>query len=114
MAARFAVVSGRSNGRGKCENLEKIAFRKRQKLYVLYLDKNYLIGFMDTSPCVKFKLCKQTIFSENKHKEFLKNISGLILNFNCFYLKENWPRRNATQSYSENKDKEFLKIFFLK
>ena len=31
MATRFAVVSGRSNGRGKCENLEKIAFRKRQK-----------------------------------------------------------------------------------
>ena len=52
-----------------------------------------------TSPCVRFKLCKQTIFSENKHrKEFLKNISGLILNFQCFYLKENWPSRNATQS----------------
>ena len=66
------------------------------KLYVLYLDKNWLRG--RTSPCVKFKLCKQTIFSENKHKEFLKNISGLILNFKCFYLKENWPRRNATQS----------------
>ena len=59
MAARFAVVSGRSNGRGKCENLEKIVFRKRQKsyeiwfiknlrvnikLYVLYLDKNWLRG----------------------------------------------------------------------
>ena len=57
MAARFAVVSGRSNGRGKCENLEKIAFRKRQKsyeiwfikdwrvnikLYVLYLERNWL------------------------------------------------------------------------
>ena len=25
------LVSGRSNGRGKWENLEKIAFRKRQK-----------------------------------------------------------------------------------
>ena len=59
MAARFAVVSGRSNGRRKCEYLEKIAFRKKQKsyeiwfikilrvnikLYVLYLDKNWLRG----------------------------------------------------------------------
>ena len=25
---------------------------------------------------VKSKLCKQTIFCENKHKEFFKNISG--------------------------------------
>ena len=57
MAARFAVVSGLSNGKGKCENLENIAFRIRQKsykiwfiknlrvnikLYVLYLEKNWL------------------------------------------------------------------------
>ena len=30
----------------------------------------------DTSPppCVKFKLCKQTIFCDNIHKEFFKNI----------------------------------------
>ena len=40
MAARFTVVSGRSNGRGKCENLEKIAFRKRQKSYEIGLQKN--------------------------------------------------------------------------
>ena len=52
----------------------------------------------DTPPCEKFKLCKQTIFCEYKPKEFFKNISGQILNFKCFYLKENWPRRNATQS----------------
>ena len=32
----------------------------------------------DTPPCVKFKLCKQSIFCENKHKEFFKNISGKI------------------------------------
>ena len=29
----------------------------------------------DAPPCVKFKLCKQTIFCENKHKELFKNIS---------------------------------------
>ena len=29
-----------------------------------------------TPLCVKFKLCKQTIFCENEHKEFFKNISG--------------------------------------
>ena len=39
MAARFAAVSGRSNGRGKCENLEKIAFRKRQKSYEMVCKK---------------------------------------------------------------------------
>ena len=33
MAGRFSVVSGRSKRRGKCKNLEKIAFRKRQKSY---------------------------------------------------------------------------------
>ena len=60
MAARFAVISGRSiNGSGKCENLEKIAFRKREKklrnmvykkfkvnikLYVLYLNENWFRG----------------------------------------------------------------------
>ena len=31
MAAHFSVVSGHSKRRGKCENLEKIAFQKRQK-----------------------------------------------------------------------------------
>ena len=39
MAARFAVVSGRSNGREKCENLEKMAFRKRQKSYEVWFIK---------------------------------------------------------------------------
>ena len=32
MATHFAVASGRSNGRGKCENLETIAFRNDKKL----------------------------------------------------------------------------------
>ena len=32
MVARFSVVSGPSKRRGKCENLEKIALRKRQKM----------------------------------------------------------------------------------
>ena len=53
MTARFAVVSGRSNERGKCKNLEKIALRNSIaiwfikngrvsiKLYVLYLEKNW-------------------------------------------------------------------------
>ena len=44
MAARFAVVSGRSNGRGKCENLEKIAFRKRQKSYEIWFIKNLRVN----------------------------------------------------------------------
>ena len=39
MAARFSVVSGRSKRRGKCENLEKIAFRKRQKSYEIWFIK---------------------------------------------------------------------------
>ena len=90
MAARFAVVSGRSNGRGKCENLEKIAFRKRKKSYEIWFIKiegqilNFTcfiwirIGFVDgdTPPCVKSKLCKQTIFCENRNfkKYFRLNI----------------------------------------
>ena len=39
MTACFAVVSGRSNGGVKCKNLEKIAFRKRQKRYEIWFVK---------------------------------------------------------------------------
>ena len=39
MVARFSVVSGRGKRRGKCENLEKIAFRKRQKSYEIWFIK---------------------------------------------------------------------------
>ena len=44
MVARFAVVSGRSNGRGICENLEKIAIRKRQKSYEIWFIKNLRVN----------------------------------------------------------------------
>ena len=91
MAARFAVVSGLSNGRGKCQNLETIAFRDKtkklrnmvyKKLKSKYLTLRALFGKElasstgDTPPCVKFELCKQTIFCESKHKKYFKNISG--------------------------------------
>ena len=39
MADRFSVVSGRGKRRGKCENLEKISFRKRQKSYEIWYIK---------------------------------------------------------------------------
>ena len=101
MAARFAVVSGRSNGRGKCENLQKIAFRTRQK-------------------ATKYGLW--SIFCENRHEKFLKNISGKILNFNFLFerklaspQRDTEPRTYVNKLFcSENIHKEFLQIFFLK
>ena len=81
MAARFAVVREfrKDTISEKTKKLRNIVYKKLKGIILNFTCFIWIrIGFVDggTPPCVKFKLCKQTIFCKNKHKEFLKNISG--------------------------------------
>ena len=56
---------------------------------MLYLEKNLF--------------CRRAM--HRRHKKFFKKISGQILNFKCFYLKENWPRRRVSVKNGNRNDR---------
>ena len=77
----------------------KKSLRVNIELYVLYLEKNRFRRWAIHRRMQNLNYVNKLFFAKTSSgKEFLKNISGYILNFKCFYLKGNWPRRNATQS----------------
>jgi hypothetical protein len=78
MAARFAVVTEEEIAKIKEDSIpkkNKPATKYGLKIFqgkilnftCFYLEKNWL-SRNKTQPCLRFKFCKQTIYSENKFK----------------------------------------------
>ena len=77
MAARFAVVTEEEIAKIKEDSIPKkpkqatkyglkIFQGKILNFTCFYLEKKLAQSQRDTEPCLRFKFCKQTIYSENK------------------------------------------------